>query len=110
MKTVTIDGAAIKDEASFHDLFERVLGFPGFYGRNLDAWIDCMSYIDDEPAGMSSIHVAPGEVLVLAVENAGDFKKQSPAMWQAFLECAAFVNWRRVEQGDTALLAVSAYA
>jgi len=34
---------AITDWASFHDVFMHTLGFPDFYGRNMDAWIDCMT-------------------------------------------------------------------
>ncbi len=110
MKTVLIDGAAIRDEASFHEVFRLALGFPDFYGRNLDAWVDCMSYVDDEQAGMSSVHVEVGEVLLLSIANAAQFKAHNPEVWLAFLECVAFVNWRRTEKGEPALLAVSAYA
>lgn len=36
----------IKDWPTFHDVFQRTLGFPDFYGRNMDAWIDCMTSLD----------------------------------------------------------------
>jgi hypothetical protein len=110
MKTVVVDGAAVADARSFHNVFAEAFGFPGFYGNNMDAWIDCMSYLDDPKAGMTNTHVAPGEILTIAVNNATQFKSQCPAVWLAFLECAAFVNWRRVEKGEPAVLAVSAYA
>ena len=110
MKTVTLDGAAMKNENSFHAEFQRVLGFPQFYGSNMNAWVDCMGYLDDPSAGMSTIWVEPGEVLILQIESAADFKHSAPSLWQAFLECAAFVNWRRVERGEEPILCVSAYA
>jgi hypothetical protein len=110
MKTVTLDASAMTDEPSFHSQFQCALGFPDFYGANMNAWIDCMGYIDDPSAGMSTVWVQPGEVLVLRIENAEDFKRRCPALWLAFLECSAFVNWRRIEQGDAAILCVSAYA
>ncbi|WP_198291405.1 barstar family protein [Methyloversatilis discipulorum] len=31
----------ITDWPSFHDEFNRVFQFPAFYGRNMNAWIDC---------------------------------------------------------------------
>ena len=76
----------------------------------MNAWIDCMGYVDDPSAGMSTVSVQPGEVLVLHIENAGDLKRRCPDLWMTFLECAAFVNWRRVEEGEAALLSVSAHA
>lgn len=110
MKTVTLNGTAINDEQSFHTEFQSALGFPAFYGRNMDALIDCLGYADDPTAGMCSVCVAPGEVLVLRIENAADFKLRCPALWHSFLESAAFVNWRRTERGQPAILSVSAYA
>jgi RNAse (barnase) inhibitor barstar len=110
MKNVAIDGAAIKDKETFHRVFAEAFGFPSFYGNNLDAWIDCMSSLDDPNAEMSSIHVARGEQLLINLSSASTFKAQSPELWQAFLECVAFVNWRRTENAESPLLILSAYA
>lgn len=48
MQTTIVDIPAheITDWDSFHDVFKRVFGFPDFYGRNMDAWIDCMTDLD----------------------------------------------------------------
>lgn len=110
MKSVTIDATQIQDESTFHDVFAKTLGFPKFYGRNMDAWIDCMSYVDTPDAGMSTIWVEPGEVLVLSIKDAEGLKQRCPELWLAFLECTAFVNWRIVEKGGPAVLTVAAYA
>jgi hypothetical protein len=40
---VRIDTRLITDWASFHDVFARSFGFPDYYGRNMDAWNDCMT-------------------------------------------------------------------
>jgi len=58
-KNVQIDGSKIKNWDSFHDLFAEVLGFPGFYGRNMDAWNDCMTYLAVPEEGLTSVHVPP---------------------------------------------------
>ena len=42
---ITIPFDRITDWESFHHVFKQTLGFPGFYGRNMDAWIDCMTCI-----------------------------------------------------------------
>ncbi|MEM6958753.1 MAG: barstar family protein [Myxococcota bacterium] len=104
----SIEGANIVGWNSFHDEFHRVFQFPDFYGRNMDAWIDCMSSLDDEADGLSGIHVEPGGVLTLEIVNARAFKAAAPAQFDALVECAAFVNWRRLKTGRRgAVLALS---
>jgi RNAse (barnase) inhibitor barstar len=106
---VEIDASAIVDRESFHEIFARAFGFPSFYGRNMDAWIDCMTHLDDFAAELSAVHVEPGQVLTLLVQNAHGFKERCPSLYLSLLECAAFVNWRRQEKGGTAVLALSLY-
>lgn len=110
MKTVTLDGTAVYDEPSFHAECQRVFGFPAFYGGNMSAGVDCMGCLDDPEAGMSAVWIEPGEILAIEVKSAGEFKSAAPSLWLAFLECVAFVNWRRVEVGAPPILTVSAYA
>ena len=109
MPVVTIDLAAVTDAAGFHDVFAAALGFASIYGRNLDAWIDCLSYVDDPDAGMTSVVVAPGEILVLRLEGIGRFAETCPDLAAALPDSAAFVNWRRLERGDAAVLALAYY-
>jgi hypothetical protein len=97
------------DWQSFHDVFVVTFGFPAFYGRNMNAWNDCMSYLDDPDAGMTSVHAPPGGVVVLNVAHAREFAKRLPDIYNAMIECAAFVNWRRLERGGAPVLAVSFY-
>lgn len=98
---------AISDWDSFHDEFDRVFAFPAFYGRNMDAWIDCMSSLDTPDDGLTGIHVEPGKVLGLALEAAASLKERCPEIYEALIECAAFVNWRRVEGGESVVIALS---
>jgi hypothetical protein len=102
-----IEGRNIRDWDSFHAEFHRVFGFPDSYGRNLDAWIDCMTSLDAEEDGMTTIHVAPGSVLGLEIVDAAYLKAEHPEQWDAILECAAFVNWRRIEGGESPVLALA---
>ena len=105
-RTVHIDGTQIHDRDSFHDEFARSLGFPGFYGRNMDAWIDCLTSADEDD-GMLAVCVGPGGVLTLQIDGYAGFKKRCPELALALHECAAFVNWRRIEVGDEPVLALS---
>jgi hypothetical protein len=50
---VRIDASRITDQATFHSVFAEAFGFPGFYGQNMDAWIDCMTHLDDPSSGLS---------------------------------------------------------
>jgi len=65
---VTIPVEKIKDWPSFHRVFQDTLGFPAFYGRNMNAWIDCMTYVDSPETGMTSVNVQPGQMLGLQGE------------------------------------------
>ena len=106
-KNIQIDGSKITDWSSFHDYFAKLLGFPAFYGRNMDAWIDCMTYLNAPEDGMSNIHVPIGDVLVLCISGANDLKKRCPEIYDAVVECSGSVNKRRIKKGLQAVLAVS---
>jgi len=75
----------------------------------MNAWVDCMSYLDDPDTGMTSVNVTPGDVLVLCVSAVAEFKRRCPAVYGALIECSAFVNYRRIERGEQAVLALSFY-
>jgi RNAse (barnase) inhibitor barstar len=109
MTLVKLDTRRITDWDSFHDVFAEALGFPGFYGRNMDAWIDCMTWLDDPSAEMTTVHALPGGVVVLQLEHVGDFARRCPEQYAAIIECSAFVNWRKLEIGEPAVLALSFY-
>lgn len=105
---IEIDFAQISDRESFHASFKKAMGFPDFYGSNNDAWIDCMSYIDDPGSGMSTITVAPGEALDLLVKGTSEAAKHCPEVLLGFLEIVSFVNQRFIEAGTKTRLIVTA--
>ena len=45
--TLFIEGSAFADAERFHDEIAFKLGLPSWYGRNLDALLDCLSSIGD---------------------------------------------------------------
>jgi hypothetical protein len=83
------------------------MGFPDIYGANMDAWNNCMSYLNDPGAGMTALHVAAGGVLTLQVDGVDAFASRCPEQFEALVECSAFVNWRHVERAEPAILALS---
>lgn len=48
MQTCILDGETIKDPETLHTLLADRLGFPTWYGRNLDALYDCLSDVGEE--------------------------------------------------------------
>jgi RNAse (barnase) inhibitor barstar len=103
MLIVNIAMSEINDWETFHDTFAEALGFPDFYGRNMNAWIDRLTYEDD---GMSAFPVEPGDVLALQLQDCNDFRVRCQEIYEALIDAAAFVNWRRIEQGDRPILAL----
>lgn len=48
MKIIILDGDKIKNIDDFHTSFAKMLNFPAYYGRNLDALHDLLTEISDE--------------------------------------------------------------
>lgn len=105
---VTIDFSRIRDRDSFHSEFFDAMGFPELYGRNMDAWIDCMSCIDDPNAGMGAVTVQSGESLDLVLVGTEAGLSACPEVFREFLECVALVNRRFSESGSTTRLQIIA--
>ena len=98
MARVRIDSENIVDWASFHEVGKEVFGFPSFYGMNLNAFIDCLTYID-EGDGMSNIVLGPGELLRIEVTSADDLRTRQPGIYQGFVDAVGAVNRRFIEGG-----------
>jgi len=105
MTTVSLDTSGIKDRASFHSTFAQLIGFPAFYGANMDAWIDCMSSLTDEEP-MSTLRLSSGEQLIIEVIAFEDFSRREPGLVEALLSCTAFVNLRYVGRKESTRIAL----
>jgi RNAse (barnase) inhibitor barstar len=101
-QSVRLQTKQITDWESFHSVFAESMGFPSFYGKNMNAWIDCMSFDD----GMTRFTLAPGELFHLEVADTKDFAIRLPEIFQALIEDSAFVNMRRVQAGEPPVLAL----
>jgi hypothetical protein len=101
MPLAVFDATAVTDWDSFHTESQRAFGFPDFYGRNLDAWHDCLTHLDD---GMSRFDLAADETLTIEVRGAHDFMQRCPQIAAGLIEAVAFVNFRSLEVGAPARL------
>ena len=106
MKRIPLDTAKIRDWDSFHQVFQEAMGFPEFYGRNLDAWIDCMSYLDDPAAGMSQVSVERGKALLFELPETENFRKRCPEQFEALVAGTAIVNRRYAESDSRTIVAL----
>jgi hypothetical protein len=104
IRTLRLYGSQLSDWPAFHDAFAQALGFPDFYGRNLDAWIDCMTRLDEPGFNTKGLDV--GDLLFLQIDSQG----ADPAILTALLELSAFVNHRRLQTGEAPILILSSDA
>lgn len=105
MATVKLNGEAIVDTASFHIECQRAFGFPDFYGRNMDAWVDCLSYLRDEE-GMTSVRLKPDEVLQIVVTGTDAWRKTAPDILEEMQFCIAMINERYDDYGEKPALSL----
>lgn len=106
MATVTLDGAAIADWNSFHAQAKAVFGFPDFYGNNMDAFVDCLSYLRDDD-GMSTVRLGSDEVLQIDILHADTWRAAQPDMLEEVLYCMAGINDRYQDYGEKPALKVT---
>ena len=90
----TIDGAHIVDWDSFHDEFQSKMGFFDGYGRNTNAWIDCMTdmFTNGGYQGLTKFNLYDGDRFTLTVVNSETWKAQSPETFEAFIDYCIWSN------------------
>ena len=71
MAFVRLETTKITDWASFHQVCYEAFGFFDGYGRNMNAWIDCMSSLDEE--GMTKFFLRKEEMLQIEIIETENF-------------------------------------
>lgn len=105
MASTQIDGSKIHDWDSFHDECQQAFGFPEFYGRNLDAWVDCLSYLRDDD-GMTRFRLEEQEKLEIVILNAEQMRAQVPDILEEITYCIGGLNERYEDYGEKAALSL----
>jgi hypothetical protein len=62
----------------------------------MDAWVDCLSCLDDPSAEMTSLTLAPGELLLIVVPDSARLKKE---IFTSLVEGTIAVNTRLASRG-----------
>jgi RNAse (barnase) inhibitor barstar len=96
---VTLDGALLTDWDAFHAISRQAFGFPEFYGCNLSAWIDCLSYLRDDD-GMSSIRLRDDELLTITLSHSEQVRQRFPELLDELQFCVAMINERYDDYGE----------
>jgi hypothetical protein len=99
MATAQLNGAAIVDEAAFHDESRRAFGFPDAYPGTIDSWIDCLSYLRDDE-NMTKFRLKPDEVLQVVVIDADKMRAQVPDLLEEITFCIGGINERYEDYGE----------
>jgi RNAse (barnase) inhibitor barstar len=105
--SIRIIASQILNWNAFHSFFQREFGFPEFYGRNVNAWIDCMGDLDKPENGMSTFTVKKGQMLVLHLTHIDELKRKAPDIYYMILECSAHINRNRMASGELPLVVIS---
>jgi len=98
MARVQLTGTMIVDWDSFHTICAEQFGFPDFYGRNGNAWIDCLTYVDVGD-GMSRFHLEPGEKLWIEVTDSESLRERLSPILEALIDWTNSVNARFLHAG-----------
>ncbi|WP_306394597.1 barstar family protein [Telluria beijingensis] len=99
MAVAELNGAAIADEASFHQQSREAFGFPATYADSIDAWVDCMSYLRDDE-NMTKFRLEPNEVLQIVILDADRLKAAAPDLLEELTFCVGGINERYEDYGE----------
>ena len=98
-QSVVLDGAAIRDEASFHAASRAAFGFSDHVAPTMDSWIDALSYLRDED-GMTKFRLKPNEVLEIVIANAAAMQAAVPELVEELTYCVGGINERYEDYGE----------
>ena len=66
-----------------------------------------MTSLDSPDDGLTSVHAPEAGCVVLQLNAVKPLAERCREIYDAVLECTAFVNWRRMETGDPPVLMLS---
>ena len=81
-----------------HDVVAQALRFPDYYGRNGNAFIDCLRDILDGRDAPRTLR--PGESLTIDLGELGDFRERCPEQLAALVDWTSWANGEQVDYGN----------
>jgi len=105
--SVRVDAAAMTDWQSLHRVFATAFGYPQSYAATKEAWVECMTHLDDPQAQTTAVHCEPGQVIVLVVENGRELRTRHSELAAGIVALVGEVNERRVQEGKLPVLVLA---
>jgi len=102
---IHVNGAAIADWPSFHDEFSRAFRFFDGYGRNPNAWIDCMTDLHG-PRALSDLQLPPDEPIEIILKDSASLATSYPEILAELLILVQFANDRYAQARQRARITV----
>ncbi len=94
-KSIYIDFKEITELSDLHEKLKVELGFPDFYGMNVNALIDCLQSMRFPEEGMSNVVLGEEEVLTLELKN---FSNAKMLLLNSLLVAVEAVNQREMDR------------
>ena len=98
MALVEIPASGIVDWESFHDTLAEALRFPDYYGRNGNAFLDCLRDILDGRDVPRTL--GPGESLTIDLGELGDLRARCPEQLAALVDWTSWANGEQIDLGN----------
>ncbi len=96
---------AIYDWTSFHAECQRAFGFPPFYARDMESWVECMATLRSDD-GLVAIKLPAGEMLELELTDTDELRERVPDLIESLVLATAAVNQRFIENGEAPAIAL----
>lgn len=87
MNICKLDGKEIMDRGMLHDVLAVSLGFPDWYGRNLDALYDCLTDLQEDTE-IQLLHESIME------EHLGEYARSLAKVIHMAAKCNPKIRWK----------------
>lgn len=101
LKKLLVDFGQVKSLREMHEELARIFAFPDFYGKNVNALIDCWSSLCYPEDKMTGIVLAMDETVLLEVKGMPNLDEM---MMNHFVVAVENVNERAMDRNEQPLM------
>lgn len=100
---IELDFSEVNNLDTMHEVLKKAFGFPDFYGKNVNALIDCWTSLRYPEDGMTQIHIGADEMLTIKIVS---FPFDKHTMLNHFFIAVQAVNLRYTNRGEKAVISM----